>query len=126
MKTSSHSQFIKDFADITIDDIPLVGGKNASLGEMVRELSGRGVKVPDGFAITADGYRHFIREAGLDGFIRRVLADLDTGNMVNLSERGRAVREAIRAAVLPRDLQDEISAAYGRLQGGGWTCRGAR
>lgn len=121
MKTSSHSRFIKNFADITIDDIPLVGGKNASLGEMVRELSGRGVKVPDGFAITADGYRHFIREAGLDGLIRRVLADLDTGSLVNLSERGRAVREAIRAAVLPRDLQDEIAAAYGRLQGGGAT-----
>jgi pyruvate,water dikinase len=121
MKTSSHSPFIKNFADITIDDIPLVGGKNASLGEMVRELSGRGVKVPDGFAITADGYRHFIREAGLDGFIRKVLADLDTGNLVNLSERGRAVREAIRAAVLPRDLQDEIAAAYGRLQGDGAT-----
>ena len=121
MKNSTHFQFIKNFADITIDDIPLVGGKNASLGEMVRELSGRGVKVPDGFAITADGYRHFIREAGLDGFIRRVLADLDTGNMVNLRERGRAVREAIRAAVLPRDLQDEIAAAYGRLQGDGAT-----
>lgn len=121
MKNASHSQFIKNFADITIDDIPLVGGKNASLGEMVRELSGRGVKVPDGFAITADGYRHFIREAGLDGFIRRMLADLDTGSVVNLSERGRAVREAIRAAALPRDLQDEITAAYGRLQGDGAT-----
>ena len=58
--------FIKWFAEITIADVPLVGGKNASLGEMVRELTGKGVKVPDGFAITADAYRHFIREAQLD------------------------------------------------------------
>ncbi len=61
MKTSSASRFIKWFADITIDDALMVGDKNASLGEMVRELTAKGVKVPDEFAITADAYRHFIR-----------------------------------------------------------------
>ena len=65
MNTSTPHPFIKWFADITIDDVPLVGGKNASLGEMVRELAGKGVKVPDGFAITAEAFRHFIREAGI-------------------------------------------------------------
>ena len=66
LSTSAPHSFIKWFADITIDDIPLVGGKNASLGEMVRELTSKGVMVPEGFANTAEAYRYFIREAGLD------------------------------------------------------------
>ena len=109
--------FIKWFADITIDDIPLVGGKNASLGEMVRELASRGVKVPDGFAVTAEAFRHFIREAGIDERIRATLADLDTHDMANLSERGQAVRQAILNATLPADLQGLIGDAYRQLQG---------
>lgn len=109
--------FIKWFADITIDDIPLVGGKNASLGEMVRELAGQGVSVPDGFAITAEAYLHFIREAGLNEFIEQQLADLDTHDSENLSQRGHAVRQAIRGAVLPEDLQQQIAEAYQHLQG---------
>ena len=105
--------FIKWFADITIDDIPLVGGKNASLGEMVRELASRGVKVPDGFAVTAEAFRHFIREAGIDERIRATLADLDTHDMANLSERGQAILNA----TLPADLQGLIGDAYRQLQG---------
>jgi pyruvate,water dikinase len=111
------SPFIKWFADITIDDIPLVGGKNASLGEMVRELADQGVSVPDGFAITAEAYRHFIREAGLNDFIEQQLADLDTHDSKNLSQRGHAVRQAIRGAALPEDLQQQIAEAYQHLQG---------
>lgn len=117
MKTSPTSPFIKWFADITIDDVPLVGGKNASLGEMVRELTAKGVKVPDGFAITADAYRHFIREAGIDTSIRATLADLDTRDMANLSTRGQSVRQAILNATLPADLQELITTAYRELQG---------
>jgi pyruvate, water dikinase len=117
MNTSPNSPFIKWFADITIDDVPLVGGKNASLGEMVRELASQGVKVPDGFAITAAAFRHFIREAGLDEHIRATLADLDTHDMANLSERGQSVRQAILNAVLPTDLQTLIVEAYRQLQG---------
>jgi len=111
--------FIRWFADITIDDVPLVGGKNASLGEMVRELAIRGVKVPDGFAITAEAFRYFIRKAGIDEHIRETLADLDTRDMANLSERGDAVRQAILNATLPADLQALIVKAYRQLQGGG-------
>ena len=117
MKTSPTSPFIKWFADITIDDVPLVGGKNASLGEMVRELTAKGVKVPDGFAITADAYRHFIREAGIDESIRATLADLDSRDMANLSTRGQSVRQAILNATLPADLQELITTAYRELQG---------
>jgi pyruvate, water dikinase len=109
--------FIQWFADLTIGDVSNVGGKNASLGEMVRELASKGVKVPNGFAITAEAYRYFIREARLDDFIHRTLADLDTRNMANLSERGHAVRQAIRSAEMPSDLQEQISGAYRQLQG---------
>jgi pyruvate,water dikinase len=109
--------YIRWFADITIADIPLVGGKNASLGEMVRELAGKGVKVPNGFAITAEGFRHFIREANLDDFIADTLAGLDTSDMANLSQRGHAVRQAIRSASLPEDLREQIASAYRQLQG---------
>lgn len=118
MNSSNTSPFIKWFADITIEDVPLVGGKNASLGEMVRELAGKGVKVPDGFAITAEAFRHFIREAGIDDCIRATLADLDTRDMANLGERGHAVRQAILGATLPTDLQSLIGEAYRQLQGG--------
>lgn len=118
MKSPHATSFIKWFADITIDDIPVVGGKNASLGEMFRELSGDGVKVPDGFAITAHAYRHFIREAGLDHLIRETLADLDTRDMENLAKRGQAVRQAILNAQLPADLTECVIGSYARLQGG--------
>jgi pyruvate,water dikinase len=107
---------IKWFEDITIDDVPLVGGKNASLGEMFRELARKGVKVPNGFAVTAAGYRHFIREAGLEELIRETLSDLDTRSLTNLSDRGRSVRDAILNATLPADLQKEIITAYQKLQ----------
>jgi len=117
MNTPTPHAFIKWFADITIEDVPSVGGKNASLGEMVRELASKGVKVPDGFAITADAYRHFINEAQLDEKIRSTLADLDTHDMANLSQRGQAVRQAILGATLPADLQQMIADAYAQLQG---------
>jgi pyruvate,water dikinase len=118
MNSPTAHPFIKWFADITIEDVPLVGGKNASLGEMVRELAGKGVKVPNGFAITAEAFRHFIREAGIDERIRATLSDLDTHDMANLSERGQAVRQAILNATLPADLQTLIGDAYRQLQGG--------
>jgi pyruvate,water dikinase len=118
MNSPNTSSLIKWFADITIEDVPLVGGKNASLGEMIRELAGKGVKVPDGFAITAKAFRHFIREAGIDERIRTILADLDTRDMANLSARGHAVRQAILSATLPPELQKLIADAYSRLQGG--------
>ena len=71
-------RYIRWFSEIGIDDVPLVGGKNASLGEMYRELSAQGVKVPNGFAVTAEGYRYFLRSAGLDRRIPEMLAGLDT------------------------------------------------
>ena len=112
-------RFIKWFADITIDDVPLVGGKNASLGEMYRELTSKGVKVPNGFAVTAEAYRYFLREVGLDAKIRCILTGLDTGDMENLRQRGAQIRQAILAAELPCDLEQEITAAYDTFRGNG-------
>ena len=89
--------FIRWFADISIADIPLVGGKNASLGEMFRELAGAGVRVPDGFAITAEGYRHFMTATGLDQRIAEILRTLDTSSVDNL-QRGQPPAPRRRSA----------------------------
>ena len=107
--------WIKKFSEIGIDDIPQVGGKNASLGEMFRELSTKGVKVPDGFAITAAGYWHFLLETGLDKEINKQLVDLDAKNLAELQKRGAKIRDAVVSATLPDDLQLEIVAAYDDL-----------
>ena len=117
MNHSASPGFIKWFGEISIGDIPLVGGKNASLGEMFHELSAHGVKVPDGFAVTAEGYRHFLRSTGLEARIRQILSGLNTADMDNLQQRGSEVRHAILATPLPRDLEDEILAAYQSLAG---------
>ncbi|MDP1589108.1 MAG: phosphoenolpyruvate synthase, partial [Prosthecobacter sp.] len=117
MSTPSSPRFIRWFADISIGDIPLVGGKNASLGEMFHELSSQGVKVPDGFAVTAEGYRHFMRSTGLDVRIQEILSSLDTSDMDNLQQRGSEVRHAILATPMPRDLEEEMLAAYAKLSG---------
>jgi pyruvate, water dikinase len=109
--------FIKWFRELSIGDIPLVGGKNASLGEMFRELAPKGVRVPDGFAVTSDAYRHFLRSAGLDAEITRLLRGLDTRDMDNLRLRGNRVRHAILAAEFPPNLEGAILTAYAELQG---------
>jgi len=114
---AQHPAFIRWFEEIGIDDIPAVGGKNASLGEMYRALAGKGIKVPNGFAITADAYRSFIHQAGLDKKIPEILKDLDTGDLENLRRRGSTIRQAIRSAKLPLELEQGIADAYDRLSG---------
>ena len=109
------TRFIRWFHEIGINDTPLVGGKNASLGEMYRELVPRGIKVPNGFAVTAEAYRHVLQVGGLAQTIRHLLSDLDTRDLKNLAERGRRVREAILTISLPQDLQQEITQAYATL-----------
>lgn len=104
--------FILWFDQLTIEDVPLVGGKNASLGEMYQQLTSKGVKVPNGYAVTASAYRHFFKEAGLMDQIREILSDLDTTDMKNLSERGRKVRNTILSAEFPEDLKEAILEGY--------------
>lgn len=110
--------FIKWFGEIGIEDVPIVGGKNASLGEMYQALSAKGVKVPDGFALTADAYRHFLRESGLDTELSKILADLNTRDLLSLRLRGSQARHAILAAQMPEDLEHAIAEAYGALRCG--------
>jgi pyruvate,water dikinase len=91
--------------------------KNASLGEMYRELSGQGVKVPNGFAITAEAYRHFLRTSGIEQVVEDSLRGLDTRDIASLRERGLRVRQTILRAPLPADLEDAVVGAYARLGG---------
>ncbi len=104
------------FDRLGIKDVPLVGGKNASLGEMYRELGPKGVAIPNGFAVTAEAYRYFLRESKIQPAIRRILSDLDTSNIHNLQARGKAVRETILGASLPPRLEKAIAAAYEKLE----------
>ena len=109
------NRFVLWFDEIGIGDVPSVGGKNASLGEMSRELSGKGIKVPYGFAITAYAYRHFLEKSDIRREIEETLKGLDTGAVANLRERGRRIRTAIVDAELPDELEDAIVEAYRRL-----------
>ncbi|MBI4423784.1 MAG: phosphoenolpyruvate synthase [Elusimicrobia bacterium] len=115
---SARLPYIVCFDQIGIGDIPSVGGKNASLGEMVRELGSRGVRVPNGFAVTASAYRHFVTEAGLERTIAEQLRALDVADTQDVARRGRTLREALLAAALPEDLRTEIVEAYGNLSAG--------
>jgi len=103
------------FDELELDDIPQVGGKNASLGEMKRELTQKGVSIPDGFAVTAYAYRYLLESAGIREAIEKVLSDLDTHDIHNLSERGEKVRSLIYNAELPADLHTAIIDAYKKL-----------
>ena len=106
------------FADIGLADLEQVGGKNASLGEMVGNLSAAGVLVPDGFATTADAYWRFIGDTGLADLISAGLAGLDTDDVQRLAEVGRKIRAAVVDQPLPADLEADIRTAYQRLAGG--------
>jgi pyruvate,water dikinase len=103
------------FRDVTADDVASVGGKNASLGEMLREVTPLGVEVPDGFAVTADAYRAFLREAGLEATIRETLAGLAPANVDDLVQRSDALRAAMSRAALPAALVRDIETSYAEL-----------
>ena len=107
-----NNRFILWFKEVGIEDIPLVGGKNAALGEMVSHLVQMGINVPDGFAITAYAYRYFLEKAGLADDIKRILTGLNTRNIADLQKRGKMVRQTILKAQLPQDLKDAIREAY--------------
>ncbi len=115
---SKSDSYIRWFHDVGAGDVALVGGKNASLGEMVRELAPQGVRVPTGFAVTAPAYRRFLEAAGLDRPLHALLAGLRTGDVEDLQQRGQAIRHAILAARLPDDLQQAILDAYRALCNG--------
>lgn len=108
-------KYLKFFEELSIDDIPQVGGKNASLGEMYHHLRPQGVNLPNGVATTADAYRYFLEQAGLNQRIAEKLEGLDVTNVHDLAARGSAIRDLIVDATLPDDFQEEITRGYREL-----------
>lgn len=106
------------FNQLNMTDVPRVGGKNASLGEMISGLQGKGVQVPDGFATTADAYRAFIAHNGLDERIRAALDALDINDVKALAATGAKIRQWVIDTPFPADLQTEIAKAFIALQNG--------
>ncbi|ABE51755.1 phosphoenolpyruvate synthase [Methanococcoides burtonii] len=110
-----NSKYIRWFEEIRIEDIPSVGGKNASLGEMYRELTGKDIKIPNGFAVTADAYWHVLESAGVLQKLKDSLEGLDTNDVTDLAERGKKARSIVLDAGIPDDLWEEIKEAYDKL-----------
>lgn len=108
-------RYIRWFSEISNEDVALVGGKNASLGEMYRELSPSGIKIPNGFAVTAHAYRYLVEASGKMQEMRKVLSDIDKNDLDAFAKKGHRLREMIYQAPLPQDLSEEIRAAYRRL-----------
>jgi pyruvate,water dikinase len=108
-------EFILWFDQLGIEDVPYTGGKNASLGEMYRNLTEKGVQVPNGFAVTAYAYDYLVEKSGIKDKIREVLSDLNTHDMNNLAERGEKVRLLFLNAEFPPELKEKISAAYANM-----------
>ncbi|AFZ24492.1 phosphoenolpyruvate synthase [Cylindrospermum stagnale PCC 7417] len=114
-QSAKDSSLVLWFDQVGIADIPLVGGKNASLGEMIQQLTPKGVNVPMGFATTAYAYRYFIESAGLEVKLRQIFADLDVEDVKNLQERGKKARSLLMHTPFPDQLRDAIATAYQNL-----------
>ncbi|WP_339458627.1 phosphoenolpyruvate synthase [Nodularia spumigena] len=114
-QTDKGRSLILWFNEVGITDIPLVGGKNASLGEMIQQLTPQGVNVPTGFATTAYAYRYFIESAGLEAQLRELFADIDVEDVKNLRVRGKKARSLLMHTPFPVDLRDAIASAYLKL-----------
>ncbi|MGF1986455.1 MAG: phosphoenolpyruvate synthase [Nostoc sp. ZfuVER08] len=112
---SKERSLILWFDEVGISDIPLVGGKNASLGEMIQQLTPKGINVPTGFATTAYAYRYFIESALLEAKLRELFADLDVEDVKNLRERGKKARSLLIHTPFPVELRKAIAAAYQSL-----------
>ncbi|MGC8528929.1 MAG: phosphoenolpyruvate synthase [Leptospirillia bacterium] len=108
-------RYIRFFNEIKLTDVPLVGGKNASLGELYQELVPQGVKVPNGFAITADAYWALLEKGGIMKPLREALEGLDRHNIADLERRGKIARDLILGVNIPQDMWSEIEESYGLL-----------
>lgn len=109
--------YIKRFSEIHISNVNLVGGKNASLGEMFNSLSSKGIQIPDGFATTSAAFYYFLDYNSIAAPLKNLLAQLDTVNFKNLKKIGKEAREMMEKATIPKDLSKEIIEAYEALAG---------
>jgi len=104
------------FRETGIKDVPLVGGKNASLGEMIRELTSEGINVPDGFSVTTEAFRRFVAANHFEKRMIETLKDLDTSNPKNVAQRGKAIRDLfVKETHFPDDMRREILASYSEM-----------
>lgn len=113
--------FIKKLSEVGIKDVGEVGGKNASLGEMIKNLAPKGIRIPGGFVVTAKAYKYFlekskIKNQSLEDFIKETLKDLDTKNISDLAKRGKLIRETIKNTEFPEDLKSAIVEAYAEME----------
>ena len=111
-------EWVVGFERLGMDDVPRVGGKNASLGEMISNLSRVGVRVPGGVATTSDAFQAFVAQDGLGDRIQALLADCNVDDVRELARRGGQIRAMVEAALLPADLEAQIRRAYNELGNG--------
>ena len=104
------------FNEINKEDVPSVGGKNASLGEMIQHLDKKGIRVPTGFAVTAEAYRQTIHHAGIQKKIDSLLSKLDTHDMKQLEENGKNIRDLIKQSPFPPEVSKAIRDAYHAME----------
>lgn len=115
LQPSKEKALVLWFEEVGIADIPFVGGKNASLGEMIQQLTPKGVNVPAGFATTAYAYRYFVEQAGLQEKLRQLFSDLDIEDLSNLRQHGKQARALILNTPFPTELELAITQAYIKL-----------
>jgi len=113
---AEQANYIRWFNELTIDDVSLVGGKNASLGEMYRELTPQGIQIPNGFAVTAEAYRYVLDQSHSWEALHQALDDLNPDDVADLANRARKAREIIYAAPFPKDLERQIIEAFNQLK----------
>ena len=106
------TRWVHPFSRVGLDDVPLVGGKNASLGEMTRELGSLGIRVPEGYAVTAEAYRHFLEANGLVRRIGEIVAGLDKDDVEDLTRRSKEIRNLVLGGELPPEIEVEILRGY--------------
>jgi pyruvate,water dikinase len=109
------TRWIRWFSDVGMADVSVVGGKNASLGEMIRELGLLGIRVPGGYALTADAYRYFLKANDLETPIREAMAGLDRGNVEDLRRISRSIQNSVIGAEFPEEIETEILRCYQEL-----------
>ena len=110
-----NKKYLLRFSEISIKDVPLVGGKNASLGEMFSALVPKGINIPDGFVVTADAYWYYLRENKIEEKLKDLFSKLDTKNIRNLQDVGKRARDLILKADFPKDLEEGIIKFYREL-----------
>ncbi|HYO03531.1 MAG TPA: phosphoenolpyruvate synthase [Mycobacterium sp.] len=110
------SKYVRFFEEVGIDDVPLVGGKNASLGEMYQKLTDQGIRIPNGFATTAEAYRHMLDRVGAWDRLHAELDDIDPADVTALARKAKNAREIVYGAGLPDDLAAQIVDGYRALQ----------